>query len=384
DSLDVDRVRHSMVALYETLPILSTVISVNSFHFQRAVVHDHQLAFQVKSECATIDQEITRFVGMPCDPEREPPLKLLVLRHADRDTLCFKVDHVLTDAAGAKCLLYLFAEAYSTGKIDRRPNPDRGVGQVLRRFSPLTLLKAAKRTNLPIPGPSLIAGPFQSAPLFIEHARLEPAEFEHIRAVAKRADATLNDVLLAALYRVVFDQPMPVAAVPYPIMVPVDMRRYLPEEKRTVVANLSSAVYPMLSKIDAEPFSVTLIRVKTTMDAFKQAQLGLGAFILMTLGALRGGRILHDRYARASTRGSRFINFTNFGIIDETQLRFDGVQVQQAYGIGPLQYAPGILLALSTFQQTLHLAVQGNDTERFQPFIREFMGSLLRSLRSLH
>lgn len=150
-----------------------------------------------------------------------------------------------------------------------------------------------------------------------------------------------------------------------------------------VVANLSSAVYPMLAEIAAEPFNETLTRVKATMDAFKQEQPGLGALVLMTLGAIRGGRILHDRYTRAATRGSRFINFTNFGIIDEAQLGFDGVQVQQAYGIGPIQYAPGILMALSTYRQTLHLVVQGNDTERFQPFMREFMEDLLNNLQDL-
>jgi NRPS condensation-like uncharacterized protein len=382
-SLDLDQVKRGLAVLNEALPILATVIDVNGFRFRRVPVRDYQPAFHVAAECETVEQEKTRFVGTPCDPEREPPLKLLVLRHAGRDTLCFKVDHVLTDAAGAKCLLYLFAEAYSTRKIDRLPNPDRGVGQVLRRFSPLTLLKAARKANLPIPGPSLITGPFQTTPLFIEHVNLEPPEFERIRAAATHANATLNDVLLTALYRVVFEQLGPAASVPYPIMVPVDMRRYLPEEKRIVIANLSSAVYPMLSKIDAEPFSATLTRVKSPMDAFKQAQPGLGAFILMTLGATRGGRILHDRYTRAATRGSRFINFTNFGILDETQLRFDGVQVQQAYGIGPIQYAPGILIALSTYQQTLHLVVQGNDAERFQPFMRGFMSSLLGSLKDL-
>jgi NRPS condensation-like uncharacterized protein len=382
-SLDIDRVRRSLAILYEALPILSTVISVKGFHFQRVPVHDYQPALRVELESETIEQAITRFASTPCDPQREPPLKLLVLRQSDRDTLYFKVDHVLSDAAGAKCLLYLFAEAYTTGKIERLPNPDRGVGQVLRCFSPLTLLRTATKTNLPIPGQSLIAGPFQTAPLFIEHVSLEPPEFERIRAAAKRSNATLNDVLLATLYRIVFERLKSTAPVPYPIMVPVDMRRYLPEEKQMVVANLSSAVYPMLAEIAAEPFNETLTRVKATMDAFKQEQPGLGALVLMTLGAIRGGRILHDRYTRAATRGSRFINFTNFGIIDEAQLGFDGVQVQQAYGIGPIQYAPGILMALSTYRQTLHLVVQGNDTERFQPFMREFMEDLLNNLQDL-
>lgn len=86
-----------------------------------------------------------------------------------------------------------------------------------------------------------------------------------------------------------------------------------------------------------------------------------------------------ERYRLAATRGSRFINLTNFGVIDGARCDFR-VPLAQAYGVGPIQYAPGILIALSTYRNTLHLIVQGNDTRRFQPFINAFLKSILEEL----
>jgi NRPS condensation-like uncharacterized protein len=97
--------------------------------------------------------------------------------------------------------------------------------------------------------------------------------------------------------------------------------------------------------------------------------------ILMAAGALGGGRMMLNRYRLASSRNSRFINLTNFGVVESARCEF-GVPVAHAYGVGPIQYAPGILIALSTYANTLHLVVQGNDTQRFQPFIRAFLASI--------
>jgi NRPS condensation-like uncharacterized protein len=327
-----------------------------------------------------IQSDILRFVNTLCDPEKELPLKLLLLHSVDRDMLCFKVDHVLADAGGLKSLLYLFAEAYAKGKLAPVVNPNRGFGQVFRRFSPLALFKAARIADLPKPGPALLARPFDSSSVFLEHACLDPEQFGRVHIAAKQADATINDALLTALYRAIWNQAGDNLTAPYPVMVPVDMRQYLPAKKRLVIGNMSSAVFPSLAQVPGESFRETLRRVKTRMDELKVEQPGLGALILMAVGALRGGQMIRSRYQQAASRGLSFINFTNFGVIDESLCDFGSVSLRQAYGIGPIQYAPGMLIALSTYRNTLHLVVYGNDTQRFQPLIRSFLASIKSQL----
>ena len=46
--------------------------------------------------------------------------------------------------------------------------------------------------------------PKQPYPYTLEHVCVEPEAFERLRAAAKPADATLNDVLLGGLHQAVF------------------------------------------------------------------------------------------------------------------------------------------------------------------------------------
>ena len=89
--------------------------------------------------------------------------------------------------------------------------------------------------------------------------------------------------------------------------------------------------------------------------------------------------MMQSRYQLAASRQSRFICLSNFGVIDKALCNF-GAPLSQAYGVGPVQYAPGLLLAVSAFDSTLHLTVQGNDAERFQPFVHNFLNSIVSEL----
>lgn len=381
-ALELGRLNRALSTLAMASPVLSSVLEVDGDRFGRKLLPGYWPAVAIAAETEPAAQSIERFTGTPCDPQREPPLKLQLIRAPGHDTLCVKTDHVLTDAAGLKQLLYGLASAYATGGLRTPFNPDRGAGQVLWRFSPLALLRAAAKANLPKPGPGMIAGPFDSQPTFIEHVRVGSHEFDSIRTGAKRLGATLNDALLAAVYRAVWRRQASEPLGPYPVMVPVDLRRYLPDHRQCVATNLSSAVYPSLAAVPNESFPETLARVTAAMDVFKRDNPGLPALLLMLVGAQRGGRMMRDRYRLASSRGSRFINLTNFGVIDAAQCDF-GVPLAAAYGVGPIQYAPGILIAVSTFADTLHLVVQGNDTRRFQPFIQAFLQSIVKELAGI-
>jgi len=377
--LDLDQLDRALGVLLRKFPILSYVIRVEPRRFQRKPMSDYCLKAKLADETESVSEAVDRFTGAACDPEQEPPLKLLLIRHAGVDTLCFKVDHMATDAAGLKVLLYAFAAAYTKGDIDQAFNSDRGIGQIFRSFSPLALLRAASKAGLPRPGREMIDGPFDAQSTFIEHVQLAPVEYERMHAAAKRAGATVNDVLLAALYRIIWQRQNADQAGAFPVMVPVDMRRYLPHNQQKSVANLSSAVYPSLAAVPGESFSETLVRITARTQAFKQNSPGLAAMILMRIGAIRGGRMMQAKYQLAATHQSRFICLTNFGVIDAAQCDF-GVPLAHVYGVGPIQYAPGMLIAVSTYADTMHVTVQGNDKRRFQPFVRDFLNSMMGEL----
>jgi hypothetical protein len=103
--------------------------------------------------------------------------------------------------------------------------------------------------------------------------------------------------------------------------------------------------------------------------------------LLMTAGALRGGQILRNRHQQAAKRGSRFINFANFGILDPACLAFETLSIKHVSGGGPIQHGPGLPIALSTNQNTLHLVAQRKGDAQFRRFTRDSLEAILGQFR---
>jgi NRPS condensation-like uncharacterized protein len=380
DRLDLKRLESSVRELMKRVPVLKSNIKVDGVHVKRILSSNGKYRISFADQPYDPQKVILGFISAPCDPESEMPLKLLVVRSNVLDTLCIKIDHVVSDAGGLKYLLYLLADAYTNGEITLPINQDRSMRQVFHKFSVLQIIRKALQANMPKPGPALLRGPFVCNEPFIEHVKLKPDVFHRLYSKAKAANITINDLLLTAVYQAVFGYPAVQAGSAYPIMVPIDMRRYLKIDKRGVIANFSSSLYPTLNKIENESFTDTLRRVKSCMDTCKNNAPGLGTSVIMSVGTTFCSKRMKAMYEMASSHKSSYINLTNFGIIDEDLLRFDKTPVNHIYGVGPVENAPGLLIAVSTFQGTLNLVVQGDNKQRFQAFAKEFLEKILLKL----
>jgi NRPS condensation-like uncharacterized protein len=380
--LNLQRLTDSLALLYQTLPILKTVLHIKGSKFSRIWAEKVEITPQIVNNPSNLHDTVLRFVSDPTDPLTEQPLKLLLISGENEDALYVKIDHVLTDAGGFKFLLYALAEAYSKGKIELPINYRRGFGQIYQRVSPLVFFKEIIRTKPSQPGPVLVKGPFELGPHFIERTVLTADKLERLRQNGKLYQATINDLLLAALYRSVFHNTGVKAGTAYPVVVPVDMRRYLPENRRGCIANLISYIHASLDKVADEPFIGTLQRVKNCMDQYKQQHPGLGTTFFMILASLNGRKSLQKDYQREHSGGPSSINLSNTGPINDELLQFSPLSVKDAYIIGPILYAPEVIIAVSSFRDKLNLIVQGNDSQRFQPFVKNLLQSMLVELET--
>jgi NRPS condensation-like uncharacterized protein len=375
--LDVLRLQAALTLLVETVPLLSCALQIHANRFTWVQTPDYRPPLQVLHVAGDPQTEIARFATRFSDSSRQPPLELLLLQCANGDQLCIKMDHVQADGAGIRLILYLLAEAYTHARIEQPINPDRGYAQVLRRIPPLAYLDLARRQNYPSFKPARPQDRHPPQGTFIEHARLGPTELAAIATQAKRQGTTINNFLLAALYQVMFKRSPPAPGVSFSVMVPIDMRRYLPEQARPTVANLTSSIFPSLSYIENEPFPATLQRLTATMNRLKSHAPGLATFIGMALGSLFGGKIIQQTYQHMHRQGSEVINLTNIGVLDPARLAFADRPIQQIYGIGPLQFLPGLVILISTCQETLHIVVHSNHPRRIQPFMQSFIDEII-------
>jgi NRPS condensation-like uncharacterized protein len=378
--LDIERLEKSTALLLEKIPVLRSVIRVNGLRLKREPLYQDNNTIPVADIADDPRETIIQFVSTPCNPETELPLKLLIIRSGGSDTLCVKIDHVASDAGGLKYMLYLLSDAYTNGSISLPVNQNRSMSQIYRRFSMVKLLRTGLKANMPSPGTPLIKGPFAPDDFFIERAAISPEMFEMLRIKAKEHNATINDLILAAVYQTIFEHPTVEAGKAYPIMVPIDMRRYLEANRRGMAANFSSLLFPALKKTENEGFADTLRQVSACMNRYKNNLPGLGIAVTVSLGACFARGKIKTTYETAASYESGFINITNFGIIDDRLLRFDNVTVKGAYGIGPFQSAPAMIIAVSTFQGTLDFTVQGSDRQKVQPFVKAFLAGMIDKL----
>jgi NRPS condensation-like uncharacterized protein len=96
--LDLERLQTGLATLYDRLPLLSCMVQVSGNRYRWVQQVGYQPSLAVLDEPDRPQEVILRFVSTPCDPESQPPSQVLLIRAVGRQLLCFKSDHVLTDA----------------------------------------------------------------------------------------------------------------------------------------------------------------------------------------------------------------------------------------------------------------------------------------------
>jgi NRPS condensation-like uncharacterized protein len=328
---------------------------------------------------ARTETEFEDFLVSPVDECLGPQVRVCLLNSAPF-AVAFKMNHMVCDAAGFKQYLYFLCGIYSRLLVEPGHRPgaitgDRSMRGVLERFGMGVKLKSlflqSKENNLT----GSVRFPLsenEAARPFILTRKLGRERIAALKAYGKAKQATLNDVLLTAYYRSLFQRLVlsPGTALQIPIM--IDMRRYLDKAGScTALTNLSSTVLTQLEYQPAEHFEATLSRVKAIIDEKKGSNLGLNGFIKLDMIY----RILGDRIANRLMRSALknpLICMTNIGILDSDQISFGDLRPQDAFLCGAIKYKPYFQLAMSSYAGELTLSVNlsgsASDRDRVQSF----------------
>jgi len=316
--------------------------------------------------------------------DREDSLvQALLLRNDRGDTLCICVSHAVTDIAGAKELLPVLSELYTRYLAEPDLWPlqgvysNRGFWQLFNSAGLIETLSAIPAASPPEPMFRGLVGAGEPAGETtgdesgmpggdIAMRVIRPVRFRAIQEAADSRGATLTDVLLAAFFRALCRTLHPPEEVPLPLKVSVDMRYLLPEEDNHRIANLSSAVFPILTWIPDEQFRTTLTRAREQMNSFTSGYPGLAGILHSSFAADFGsaGKGPEDAFIPL---------LEDTGMIDENGLRFGDIPVSGAYLLSPAMAGEGPVLCSSTFRDTLTLAASfpRGSTEILDAIIRE-------------
>jgi NRPS condensation-like uncharacterized protein len=381
---DAEILRKSVVASIEAIPILGArYVAGARPRWTSLDPNDFGRAFVV----APTETAFEEFVVSRVDEGLGPQIRVCLL-DSGPFAVALKMNHMICDAAGFKQYLDFLCQIYSALAADPAYRPptiagDRSMRGVLRRFPLSVRFKSLFRQS----GDNNRTGSHRfplseggEARPFILTRKLGRERVAALHDYCRAKGATLNDAVLTAFYRRVFQQLALKAGAELQIPIMVDMRRYLGEVGEfKSLTNLSSMVITQLDCRPEEPFESALGRVKAIMDEKKGAEIGLNAFIKLDLAY----RIMGDRIANSRLRSrlkNPFICMTNVGILDPARISFGDLRPYDAFLCGSIKYKPYFQLAMSSYDGELTLSVNqygdAGDRERIVSFLGEIEAEL--------
>jgi NRPS condensation-like uncharacterized protein len=338
--------------------------------------------------------EIEKFIVRKFDHKNGPGIEVLLAR-GKNDILCIKIDHTISDAGGFKEYLYSLAEIYrileSNPSYIPEPNlkGSRSHKQVMKhlKFSEkMRLLKIAikNRKNWDYPKKYWKFRYEGSEPAVILR-RIGSEEFKRIRNTGEKLQATINDVVVAAVFRAFHEFIMPQKDIPLRMINTADLRRYLESGRGEAICNLSGFIYMNIGTDLGETFEDTIRVVRDYMNVQKQNFIGLGDYLIMPIlirilpyGMMKP--LLRRFFLNEAKKGKIHFGMTNLGVIDKNLLDFGDCGIVDVFLIPPLHGQPLFVFGLSGFRDSLTFSICCKTGK--EPVIPAFLDRLVEILNS--
>jgi len=309
-----------------------------------------------------------------------PQIKLKVIRDTNADTLIVVMNHMLCDAAGFKDYLYLLSSIYNKIREDADYHPSalgsRRLSQITGRFSwkdRIKILLSKNDMSTHDPAKLKLEGDLSNP--FIEIRSIPKEVFLNLKEYARNHDATINDMILTAYIRTLYEIFGYVFAIPST----VDLRKYLSDHKAEGICNLCTNLTCDIGSDIGTSFEDTLLKVRDSMKKEKSSIACIKSMLVME----KVYDVLPYKLAESIVNKSfdnALIAFTNIGIIDKTQFYFDGLQIIKAYMTGSVKYSPYFQLAVSTFDNNPVLSVNLFGSQADRDTISDFLDKVVLKL----
>lgn len=376
---DAEILKKAVICSIESIPILGTrYLDGASPRWTTLDSDDSGRAFVI----AQAETEFEEFVVSRVDEGLGPQVRVCLL-DLRPFAIALKMNHMVCDAAGFKLYLRFLCKIYSGLMADPAYRParitgDRSMRGVLKRFDMgvkfRSLILQSGENNL-TGGERFPLSDAGEARPFILTRKLARERVTALKVYGRAKGATLNDVVLTAYYRCLFQRLAVSPGTKLLIPVMVDMRRYLGESAEFMyLTNLASTVITRLDYKPGERFEGTLGRVKGIMDEKKGHDIGLNGFIKLNLIYRIFGNRIANRLLR-STLKNPLICMTNVGILDSTRISFGDLRPRDAYLCGAIKYKPHFQLAMSSYKGELTLSVNlygsASDRDRILSFFND-------------
>ncbi len=336
--------------------------------------------------CSAVDTDspgeaLDNFINEPIHADVDPLVHVGVFRGEEGNVVCVKVNHSACDAGGIKQYVSMLSDVYQALAANREVvvQPNLGRRDQTQLFE--RTKDAKSRAMKGFPTPTWTLPQKEGAERLHCFANVPIEKFLAIKEFAHSKNATVNDLLLTAMYRTLFGFNRTEAGKPMVIQVSIDLRRYLPNCKAEAICNLSGAIYFALERVQAEPFGKTLERVAKLMGTVKQNYPGVDSAAGLEYLSSQGFAAVEKYMASSAEMGRKYhVTFpllSNFGAL--SMEAFGGLPIRKAYITTPICSPPGFLLGATTYKDNLTLSIGycgKENTSQIKKFLDSYVAEL--------
>lgn len=342
-----------------------------------------------------MDDSVQSFLDSSFSMDTDPKIKIKLISTDSYDSLCLKVNHTCCDGTGTKEYLQLLSDIYNSldqGDGEYIPKPNvRNRSDQDRLFRTLGIINPETAWNTDVEVPEMLwTFPWmQGQPVNARTAlcRFPKGYIDTLSAYGKKRGASINDLLLTALYRAMFEISQPEYGIPMHISMTVDLRRYLPDQKTKAIRNFSGGIDSKIARIQNESFEGTLSRIVPMMNEIKNGRPGLQSAVgLERVEKANFFETLsyYGNSGRSLTYTDEFAPvLSNLSYISKSLLRFGETTVTDAYIVPPTLSAPGMLLCVSSYNGILTIAASYYEAQARREDIERLYGLIKRELIGL-
>ena len=331
--------------------------------------------------------EFKSFITSKTNEFTAPQMKACLLTSA-KDSLAIIMNHMVCDAADFKEYLYLLSDLYS--KLVKDPSylpdyvidGDRSLKKINNQFKLKDKVRALVLQNKESNKNSSYKFPMseekETKPFILTH-KIPKDRYLIIKDYYKRYNVTLNDVILTAYYRVLYNMLGLDSRSDFNIPIMVDMRRNLKDRKVDTLCNLASTVITHIDYNISDNFYDTLVKVNKDMNLKKSKFIGLNGFIKLSIIFRMFDYKTRNKLMERALKNP-LICMTNIGILDSKKLQFEGGSIDEAFMCGSIKYKPHFQLALSSFKDSITFSVNLYGSSKDKETIEHFFYLLDKEL----
>ncbi len=375
--INIDAFKTVLACFFEKAPVFHSSFTDNHIS-PYWVVKDYNIDDVVEVndiEEEDLDHKINAFLCQCLPPESDLQMKVLILRHSGKTTVCMIENHMCMDGGDFKSFLKTFCKNYNDyvekgiSPLDLRTG-SRSYKSVYKDLSK-TDSKAAQNLykNLSVKDKYAHKFPFKESSdedySFIARRRISAEKFPMIKAAGKKRGATINDMLTAAYFYSLYELAGFNPDEPTTISCAIDLRRHMKDVSVTGYTNQTSWMQCRVPELGRDIFE-TLQYVVRSSNMFKQDKfMGLYGLPLLSLGY----RIMPHAASEEIIKigySNPLLAMSNIGILEVDKLALEGHEPTDGFMSGAVKYKPFVLLSATSMrnEMTLSMCVRGSDEDK--------------------